>query len=230
MITVKEPLTPAMRYFSALGTRLWNGLDLPRLKYAIVCAVLPTYLAFETLSPVVLTAVAVALAVIAVFSLIWYSYSFVGISAIDVRGPTEELLNAVDEYCEQVLSRRVQRPWVLASLVAYVSAFCLFVHDDDGALVWKTLSVAYMAIVCMLYAGTFAEDNPPVQGAEAIVAVLRSYEPENREKYVLLMLKIRHGLWQMEDLIKFAASEDQLVRTKRRALAHGAGQVRENSV
>lgn len=143
---------------------------------------------------------------------------------------TEALIRAVDDYCAQVASRRAQRPWLLSSLVAYLSAFLLFVYGyADGKLDpsdrLEILVAATIAIACMLRVGVLSEDNPPEMGTDTALTTLFRYrdEAQCKDRYQELMSKIHKDSWTMEDLVQFAAAEDhdhrrRKLRGRRRSL------------
>lgn len=129
---------------------------------------------------------------------------------------TEELIRAIDHYCAQIESRRAQRPWLLASLVAYLCAFLQFVYGyADGYLDrsdWIDILIAVtIAIASMLRVGVLSEDNPPEMGVDKALTALFRYRHDALcdTRYQKLMSKLQHESWTMEDLVKFAAAEDQ---------------------
>lgn len=129
----------------------------------------------------------------------------------------EWLVATIDIYCAQFGSRRLQRPWLLASLAAYISAFLLFVFTlstDQPAWAQAVVSTA-IGVVCMSVAGYFAEENPPKEGARHVLRIVKQFEALCRSEHEVLMSKIYRGAWQMEDLVAFAAAE--LKESKRQA-------------
>ena len=160
----------------------------------------------------------IALPMIAVYLLCWLGWWIGRWRAAQKEKPPEpkagslqELIMLIDKYCAQGGARQLQHPWLLASLYSYILGFSLLVYtlaDGDAACLSVTVA-ALFAIWCMSMVGNFAEENPPTLGKEPVLRALKGYRAQNRAEHQSLIWKIYRGDWIMEDLVAFAAAEEQ---------------------
>jgi len=142
---------------------------------------------------------------------------------------TDLLIDRVNDYLIQRDARKAQRPWLISSLIAFVTAYVTFAFGPETTYsrCWL-IACVLAALAGMAFAGIFAEDSPPRDGMEEILAFVRFYAPLNPAKYQELLTKITSGTWTNEDLVTFASLEEDAARIEARG--HQAAQLLTGTV
>jgi hypothetical protein len=210
--------------------RLWRclseGSGLPKLwlqwLLAIILSCAPSYFIYSSLGWLPILVIWAAIFIICAVSILTRN-AFSRRPTQGAESSTDLLISAIDLFCAQIESRKAQRPWVLASLVAYVSAFLLCIHTLAGETSgnpavmlpprWEIALAVTIAIGSMLTAGFFAEDNPP-EDADDVLRTVLQYCPMCPEQHAMLVSRIQEGIWKMEDLVEFTAIEEKEARRR----------------
>lgn len=201
----------------AKATREVARLERLQWLFAVLMASVPIGAAWAAHSQAGCIAVLVITALLAIgYGLNELPYGLV--RTAEPKSAVDQLICLVDEYCKQGDARRLQRPWLIVSLISYAVCYAIAVSRlaAHESLDWWFAATLIAALVCMAVAGTLAEERRPEQGRKPLLQFLGGYRPLCPVNYASLTKKLVDDTWDMPDLVTFAAAEHRELLARQR--------------